>query len=332
MARTWRNSSRDVTLDYDTLKTGHHSAMALSAASTTPLGMFDCHHIVHVEYPCLGVLKPHQIACQYRAVDRAQRYEPLPLIPDAAVEAHAYRSSAEETAFFALIAAREAQWSDRSSFEESPRDATGLQQDMERLTRFRGVTASKMCTFRGDDNRLWLRVDHEIRLWGSLGFPREYEFRWRDFVNLSGKDKLWHRNIVDLVERRSDRAVLHVRQQLDAQEQQQLDEPWKCPRHPDYRQAFVGRIQQITAVELAGKSEEERQCCMCLCADDELDQPVDVVLSCSDQHICHTSCLVRWCQEKGPDKADCPHCRRTIIVDETTLDQLKFGVVEAAYS
>lgn len=127
--------------------------------STEPLGMFDYHHITRVRYPCKELLDHGNIVRFLPPLHRKDRFEPLPLIPDAAVEAHAYRHSAEETAFFSLTAAKEAEWGEIVLLPETSDSAVALCEDMAAITKLRGETELKICTFRRTEDRVYIKVD-----------------------------------------------------------------------------------------------------------------------------------------------------------------------------
>lgn len=130
-----------------------------------------------------------------------------------------------------------------------------------------------------------------------LGYPRKinkrYHFSEEDFKNLHLDGQLWYSNVLDLIYRQSNRSILHVRQAMEAQEMDPTREAWKRSRHPKYDKALNEGTRPISAGELMSWNQEARRCGICMCEHDENERPVSVGLECSDQHIYHTSCLVK---------------------------------------
>lgn len=151
------------------------------------------------------------------------RYEPLPLVPDTAVQAHAYRDSEEETAFFAIVPADAYDPDECRTLATLPLDPTGFHFSTVFSSLFRGQTFMRILTYRTD------RGAPRIRLARCTMFARKggnhvvhavsYDFDLADLLHAVQTTEIckWSQTLLDLVHRRTDRACLHVRFKLTPQ-------------------------------------------------------------------------------------------------------------------
>ena len=168
------------------------------------LGKFEVHHQTYIEFPCVELfsLAGHEDEEDEDSevfvlldIDRqSERFEPIPLIQDAAVEAHAHRCSAEENAFFSLTPARVCGDDEVPDDEFGIYDEMALADDMDLIGGLCGETRLKMCTYemRGSSHtsirieRLSCIRTRNGKVWQSAG----YESLLQDFDALQRWDQL----------------------------------------------------------------------------------------------------------------------------------------------
>lgn len=302
--------------------------------------MLERHHVVHLKFPCDRLRDAAEEELWLPAVSNSKnRYEPLPLIPDLAVEANAFRSSGEETAIFALSPAQKCvryHW--ENPREEEKHGLYGLVEVMRISKALRGSTTLRMLTYKSragvermriERNTITVRASKELQSdW------TDYDFDFRDLQHCISSltfglqsDDQWLGYIIDLVHRRTDRAFLHVRHMLDSQDIPEPEAAWKAPRTPNYESALAANTA-MTAPTLQSMVMEERTCIIRMEDCIEAPKQTSVALHCSAKHVFHLTCLGEWCKTQGPDRSNCPSCRRPIFTNRFTLASLKFGVKE----
>ncbi|KAI7052742.1 hypothetical protein KC352_g45456, partial [Hortaea werneckii] len=138
-------------------------------------------------------------------------------------------------------------------------------------------------------------------------------------------------NLRDVVFRRTDRAVLHVRHMLHSHQQEttarlhDLVHPWKAKRRPNY-EVFQFKIAETMALESIPA--DEMSCNTCG-NDFNTAAYRPLKMKCCGNVICR-HCYINWADSKGPSEASCIYCRGRFF-DDPTAESMTFGTVNGYY-
>ena len=315
---------------------GRRAYFKAAAFRTKPLWMFDRHHMTTFQFPCAELLDearetlflPQVSGCALRA-------EPLPLIPDTAVQAHAYRDSLEETSYYMINtvnSCKAALCPDPPGFAGLELSLSQLVIDMHKPCSIRGVTELRIVIYLPHgETKPRLRIKRFVQHHGESALERRSYVYGADLDSfLQGKwhPLMWRIMVLDLILRRTDRAVLHVRAMLESQQVTEPETTWGVVRHLDYTEALEGRFREVDICDLALSSNGELVCAICT-ADE--DPETLVALACSQRHIFHPDCILTWCEGSIPDEATCPLCRAQILKESPLLNFLKYGISPTGY-
>ncbi|KAK5122912.1 hypothetical protein LTR85_003477 [Meristemomyces frigidus] len=310
--------------------------------------VFQPHHRTTIIYPSFAILEdvhlsPNQ-AVLLPVADSENRYEPGPLVEDEAVAIHSSRESHAESSITIITPATGRHPLD--VIEQRTDQPTGLRwiQEMRYVQQYPGETVLNAVTYRGDYDTVdmimivrWtsLRDQGSRRLKGMHVVTYNMPVHLFERVDAAAPvPDLWVAELRDLLRRRSDRAVLHVRHQLqhhqyDDMEIADVETVWKAKRCPPYqsreREVVSGTVQDLTSL-----APELTECHTCRNAFEHPNH-TPLVLACCSKLICRY-CYVSWCESVGPDKAACPHCRHPFFQNSEQLNFLKFGTVGRAYA
>ena len=257
--------------------------------------------------------------------DPGNRYQPLALVPDTAVQAHAFRNSFEETRFYSVNKAN----SSPPSLEEGHKE--NLIEEIGRLQCHAGNTVLSAVTYdTKDSDEVWLRIFVETCFPGPMEHQHrnvKYNMSLKQFMMLKvlkPENSVWITDLEDLMSRCSDRAFLHVSLRFNGRGIED-DSKWKPRRQPHY-ETVLGRL--VKAVDPCSLAEAD-QCPACM---ESLSEGNPVSLPCSEKHMLHLDCLLQICQaEKMLDKIRCPFDRAALSTDREALLSLKYGFRDGEY-
>ncbi|KAK3646430.1 hypothetical protein LTR56_008528 [Elasticomyces elasticus] len=130
---------------------------------------------------------------------------------------------------------------------------------------------------------------------------------------------VWHTNALDVLHRRSDRAVHHANLYLKNHHLPDIDVHWREERKPDY--ALAG--------SRPGPQNVPASCYVCMQSFVSAGI-VPLQLRCDHRHILCTDCWSRWAEQTGIENVGCPHCRAKI--DAGVAGTIKWGTQGRAYN
>ena len=299
---------------------------AVPAAATAQVSVFEPHHTTEIRYPAHNLhpnLDTGEQSYRYEPLNIRQRFEPLPLIRTLAVANHAFRSSKEETGLFSLTRATFKSTS-QDIDDAMPQRANPMQsvedliEDMRLLTTTVGSTILRVVV---------TTTPHLARQGGSaemifvvlqtdcsgkdnqedIGYSGGY---WMSAAEIRSVDcsEEWFLNLLDALTSSSDRAYLHGRVH-------------RLPAAPGFKpvrqlpfKEFINSIAKPRQATTAQFNEEENACPVCGDDFDSGDHRA-MTLRCNAGHLLCYSCVLSWCQSKGPQGANCPQCRMPMIQD-----------------
>ncbi|EMC99862.1 hypothetical protein BAUCODRAFT_353117 [Baudoinia panamericana UAMH 10762] len=244
---------------------------------------FRPHHMTKVLYPDLSILLGDESGYSLDDMNgnpmTKHLYEPLPLIHDNAVEAHAGRDNEEETSFFTITAA---QPFPGGHLELSTTEVAfhSLIEDMCVVEVYMGHSTVSMVTYEVQNETsgvvtVWARLKRVTKLLHPGGVwdenAREYELPLRILHKFHNENPSlhWLTYLVLLSTRQTDRAYRHVRVQLASFEERD----WTQPRFKPKRKQDATRLLEpkLEPVILNGEG-----CCIC----GEQDAPDLIALPC----------------------------------------------------
>ncbi|KAK3680057.1 hypothetical protein LTR78_000434 [Recurvomyces mirabilis] len=310
------------------------------------------HHLTHVYYPCIKLLNVKKEFPFFKVPYAvAQRYEPLPLIQDPAVEAHTNLYEAYETSFYSVVRAK------KSGKKGLPGHRLNvsfgqLLMDMAQVTNGVGETGLEVLTYRDKTDRhdtsleptegtiLRVRIvrqtTHITKRDNTIDSFSYYEGNLDELLGLNSPHQ-WLVDIQDLVTWRSDRAYKHILFRLRRDKAlhgfgigrliEDNKKQFKSPRSIIYDQHLPLVTTPANFVDI---DSDDTTCVICTdLFDDQPDEEhAPITLPCEQSgksHVLGKSCLTKWCRSQGPTKAQCPHCRHSIFSDSAMLQSLKFG-------
>lgn len=345
-ANTHRKPYNDLVLSVQaTQHTLHRNESTMAAIS-----VFEPHHEIHVDYPCLELLDPESEELALASIENSsERYEPRNLIDDTAVMSHASRDNEAETEFHSLVKARlgtaqELESMRRSIHEyDEDEDNNGINRlGMDLITQYDGATMLEVVTYQtanletgttqpsndGVDMVRIRRTAHfkpDVKT--AIRDTATYTTSLEDFGRIDCSGRQWMTDINDLLSGHSDRAVQHVAVRSKAQLIPDSPVVWRPERRMKFEQV-IGKISKT--LDVGSLQEDDQSCVSCMSQYGDPDcEPL--VLLCSALHMICRRCLLEWCHAHGPDSVTCPHCRYRLIRDEADIEWLKFGVWEKAY-
>lgn len=298
---------------------------------------FELHHTTRLFYPddtlvyytneCMSLLVP---------CDIENRYEPLPLIANKAVQIHAGRDSTVETGVFLRTKVdgpipagpfmkRAVGW---GSFQD-------LRLEMGYAADHIGETTLHIVVFcrkslSGRLDRL-VRLRRTTTLRSAAGVPfvnqRIYEVPYEAIQN-SKSSQPWFKAMWSLFHTTDDHSYRHVRAQLESQnvsDWEQYRYRFKTPRKPDYARLLDIKL---TAVQPETISPDDEDCMICTGVLGTAEAPHPVALPC--KHTLCRDCALRWVEENN-GLAACPLCKARILTDQSDLDDVNFGLVNGVY-
>lgn len=264
------------------------------------------------------------------------RYEPGPLVEDQAATIHSSRDGHAETSITLITPTK---LNERPTFnpETSWREQLRAMQDVAGHTTIKAVTyldggVEMLIIDRSDGPE---EATHgEWYIVGRIGLDA---FERLEQPDASDPRDLWLLALKDLLRRRTDRAVLHVRHRLLYHQHHNNGQPvgqpvrdvatvWKGKRHPPYEiresQATSNTIQELSSLE-------QKVCDIC---GGEFKHPkkTPLVLACCSKMMCRED-FISWCESKTPDTADCPYCRQPFFKDPQHLAWLRYGILGRTY-
>lgn len=315
------------------------------------ISSFEPHHTTQISYPDLTLLKHDEIGYSLWDLDddeviTRERYEPLPLIADPAVQAHAGRENEEETSFFTRAKARLA-WPHAQIFQPSSMnsDFERLLQDMRAVEQYVGTTELSMLTrimLHHSGNTVntsteVARIKRVTEFWQVGGTTYEntdmYEFalsRLHDDLPLP-HGAAWFLHLSQLVMRRGDRSYRHVRLRLKNQE----DVDYRtATKFKPKRQGNASELldSKLTPVDPRTLDKDDKQCVVCANTLGEKDAPDPVTTPCDGKHcfMCK-QCIIAWVDSTAPEKEKtCPRCRR-LLIGCKEFEDFRFGLVNGEY-
>ncbi|KAK5705187.1 hypothetical protein LTR97_002304 [Elasticomyces elasticus] len=197
-----------------------------------------------------------------------------------------------------------------------------LVNDMKRWMVYNGGTRLDIATYQKDDMVMriwiklssWLTLDHGATMQGT----ERYDMTLAEFEAITSTD-LWYANALDLIRQRSDRAVRHVRLQMQWRGLESKNpSEWKPRSLTDYM--IMGNDLVIEDLE----SVAEDECCpICQMSFDASNNFIPLRLRCHPKHTICDDCYITWA---GTSKTvGCPHCRARMFSDEE-LAMLIYGL------
>lgn len=305
-------------------------------------------HKVEMIYPSLDMIRRlHLCSDQFLLLlpeSCQDRYEPNDLIEDVPVIIHAERDGPEVVGVYSLtpgvylkdpapVQQAIADYSDDND------DASQLMFDVQLLGRYAGETLMKMITYRTESEE-WLFIERRTRYHDPRGKPhflsrRSYLISLEQLRAMRCSDH-WMENIKDLVWRKSDHAVKHVRHQLlDCQDTYRLEVDevvdctysWKPRRMPPYlRYELCVSHGSLHATSL---SPDEESCQICGDDFDGSDHALLPLICCGNK-ICR-QCYLDVCKSGRPEEAKCCYCRALWFTNPRHLEMLRFGIRKQEY-
>ena len=299
-------------------------------------------HKVEAIYPSLDMIRRlHLNSDQFLLLppgNHQNRYKPTDLIEDIPVIIYAERDGHDVVGVYSLTPG--VYLNDPSpvlqailDYADDNDDASQLVFDIQLLSRYAGETVMKMITYRTECEE-WLFIERRTRYYdphdklNSLS-RRSYLLTLKQLQAMPCSD-LWMQNIKDLVWRRSDHAVQHVRHQLLDHQDDFFPEDdevvdciytWKPRRTPPYLK-YEPYVSQ-EALEVASLSPDDQSCQ--ICGDDfNGSDHAPLPLICCGNKICR-QCYLDVCKSGRPEEAKCCYCRATWFTNPSTLEMLKFG-------
>ncbi|GAB1738462.1 hypothetical protein NU219Hw_g3268t1 [Hortaea werneckii] len=314
-------------------------------ASTNSL---QSNHKVEAIYPSLDMIRRlHLSGDQFLLLPPENhhiRYEPNDLIEDLPVIIHAERDGPEVVSVYSLTPG--VYLKDPASvqqaildYADNNDDASQLVFDVQLLGRYAGETLMKMITYKTEFGE-WLFIERRTRYHdprGKLHFlsRRSYLVALTQLQAMSCDD-LWMQNIKDLVWRKSDYAVKHVRHQLlDRQDVHRLEVDevvdctysWKPRRTPPYLRYEL--CVSHGSLHAASVSPDDRSCQICG-EDFDASNHALLPLICCRNKICR-QCYLDVCKSGRPEEAKCCYCRAVWFTNPRHLEMLKFGIRKQEY-
>ncbi|KAK5741061.1 hypothetical protein LTR17_004211 [Elasticomyces elasticus] len=164
-------------------------------------------------------------------------------------------------------------------------DAERLAQDMADCIAYNGTTRLDLFTYTYTNSG---NNEMEMRIW----------------IHRINTDSEWHSNALNVLYRKSDRAWLHVKFQLQSQDGVQANAipPWKPRRGLGYNSA--GTVDPSVTASV----DDPLSCPVCYQDFDGLNV-LALRLECHDTHFVCTDCWSTWVAGKDLDTVTCPHCR-----------------------
>lgn len=287
-----------------------------------------------------------------------ERYEPRPLIDDTAVIVHAGRNNDAETSIVSISKTKyllppanikEVVAGDRpGDLDPFDEGAEALVEHMEVITSSNGETTLKVftCECTGVVGPEAVDAVFMLRHTRFLGPPPKgekeegtgqivcepvtYVMSFADFNAIRCNDE-WMTSLRDVIDRRSDLAVRHVRHrlkyhQVDDTHIKDVPTTWKPRRHPLYRD-YEHNVASSIINDISTLSPDEQICYTCQSQYDSLNH-TPLVLRCCGKHICRY-CYISWSESCGPS-ATCPHCRAPFYL-YPTADRLRWGGIDKTY-
>ena len=296
-------------------------------ARTKIVSIFKPHHATQVLYPSRRLLKDGEspsITFPHRVHDR---FEPHPIVPDAAVILNKSGGNESVDTDFTTYNAT-------SLWPDDEVVSTGdLFADMDTMTQHIGCTKLRVLLFNvpaaatpGVRPELHNRLNRLSRLempGGKVHYDQvEYSMRLQDFDvavaqtrQTRGTLPCWAKDVVELVRTTSDRAVLHVRQRCSAVGWNLPNYNWKPPRTITLKKAIPHFATVMTKTELSEYNstlpDENDHITECPCCTEEFDDPDTtdpVKLPCSKRHVLCFPCVQNICKTSGLTKVRCPWC------------------------
>ncbi|KAI6859264.1 hypothetical protein KC323_g6666 [Hortaea werneckii] len=298
-------------------------------------------HEVEAIYPSLDMIRRLHLSSDqfllFPPENHQNRYEPTDLIEDVPVIIHAERDGHDVVGVCSLTPG--VYLNDPApvlqailDYADDNDDASQLVFDVQLLSRYAGETVMKMITYRTECEE-WLFIERRTRYYDlhdklhSLS-RRSYLLTLKQLQAMPSD--LWIQNIKDLVWRRSDHAVQHVRHQLFDHQDDFFPEDdevvdctysWKPRRTPPYLK-YAPYVSQ-EALEVASLSPDDQSCQ--ICGDDfNGSDHAPLPLICCGNKICR-QCYLDVCKSGRPEEAKCCYCRAAWFTKPSTLDMLKFG-------
>ncbi|KAI7472436.1 hypothetical protein KC357_g5791 [Hortaea werneckii] len=299
-------------------------------------------HKVEAVYPSLDMIRRlHLGSDQFLLLppeNHHDRYEPTDLIEDVPVIIHTERDSCDVVGVYSLtpgVYLKDPAPVQQaiSDYADDNDDASQLVFDFQLLGRYAGETVMKMITYRTESGE-WLFVERRTRYIDPHDKShalsrRAYLLTLRQLRMMLCNDT-WVQNIRDLVWRRSDHAVQHVRHQLFAHQDNFRPEDddvadctysWKPRRTPPYLkyEPCVSR----GPLHVTSLSPDDQRCE--ICGDDfNASNHAPLPLICCGNKICR-QCYLEVCKSGRPEEAKCCYCRAAWFTKPSSLEMLKFG-------
>ena len=288
------------------------------------------HHITEIEYPVMWLLErsdEHELKPIHNSINR---YQPKPLIDDKNVAHNASRDNIPETRFFSITETTTEVSRVECLLPSLASTSYRLVEDMQFVESCCGDTTFHVATYRlpcegsGAERTSMVRIRRQS-VFAYAGDRRRsvatYNIKLETLEALDCKS-LWLQNLMGLIYRRSDRAVLHVARKLREQRMQDLDTRWKPGRYPDYALALK-TVDNLT--ELSTPIEPDTDCAICWQALSSGGKVVE--LACKGKHVFHLDCFLQVYHGEGPGKIRYPLCREAL----DNLDFIRYGVTDNIY-
>lgn len=299
---------------------------------------YEPHHEVVAEYPCPDLLKADEGLTMYKPNSAAKRYEPLPLVPDPAVEATFPQSQHSDCSFTSL-------YKTNSVFEETF-EATDNLSDVSRCTAYVGRTTLRMVTYLrfndepdlqqhqlGGHPNLRIRIARSTEFWTGNGQSMStqtttYETDMASYVDSnsanSDADDWSQENVMALLIQNEDRAARHVKLRMDhlnlTYDMLYGEYPWLPPRTLPIEHGIRKLGNVLHKTQLAAYNQQQPvddqidHCPTCLDQYEDEDSEVShvILLRCSMKHSnCH-GCILDWGKKNELDSVRCMYCAQRL--------------------
>ncbi|KAI7545668.1 hypothetical protein KC331_g6081 [Hortaea werneckii] len=299
-------------------------------------------HEIEAIYPSLDMIRRLRLSSDQFLLlppeNHQNRYEPNDLIEDVPVIVHAERDGHDVLGVYSMTPA--VYLEDPGPVHQAMLDyaddndnVSQLGFDVHLLSRYAGETVMKLITYRTESGE-WLLIERRTRYYDPHGelhslSRRSYLLTLKQLQTMPCGD-IWAQNIKDLIWRRSDPAVQHVRHQLfdhqddfcpEADEVVDCTYSWKPRRTPPYLN-YEPEVSQ-EALDVTSLSPEDQSCQICGDDFNEADR-APLSLICCRNKICR-QCYLDVCKSGRPDEAKCCYCRAEWFTKASSLEMLKFG-------
>ncbi|UJO19142.1 uncharacterized protein CLAFUR5_07473 [Fulvia fulva] len=310
----------------------------------------DLHHRVEVQYPALDLLRHGDEVVILPATNMEHRYDPVPpLVPDEAVTIHSDltdRNNVASSTVYPIEYNARAPRSPKSSVFASLGDDIQQCRQYAGNTVLRAVLYDRSTEFYATENNIRIRVErtttfpHGIASTETMGTQprtsqRTYDWPLRELRHtFKYHPTPWDAQILELVDRSTDKAVRHVASLCRAHDKAFFEElrederdEWRGKREFDYGAVLDSKAKVIRRNDPRVK---DQSCAVCTEAFGPNTVPVE--LTCHAGHVLCRGCLLYLCMsaETWLEKIKCPQCREPALSWEE-MEAVKYGVINGDF-